>query len=100
VPGATDDLALALELADVADRITLERFRADDLVVETKPDLTPVSEADTAVERAIRERLAAARPGDAVMGEEYGSSTEDGPDGRRWVIDPIDGTKSYAAGGR
>ena len=98
MPGATDDLDLALELADVADRITLERYRADDLVVETKPDLTPVSEADTAVERAIRERLAVVRPGDAVMGEEYGSSTEHAGNGRRWVIDPIDGTKSYVRG--
>ena len=88
MPGATDDLDLALELADVADRITLERFRADDLVVETKPDLTPVSEADTAVERAIRERLAVVRPGDAVMGEEYGSSTEHAGNGRRWIDRP------------
>ena len=98
MPDAPDDLELALELADVADRITLERFRADDLVVETKPDLTPVSEADKAVERAIRERLATARPGDAVMGEEYGSSAEGAGNGRRWVIDPIDGTKSYVRG--
>jgi histidinol-phosphatase len=98
VPDAPDDLQLALELADVADRITLDRFRADDLVVETKPDLTPVSEADKAVERAIREQLATARPGDAVMGEEYGSSAEGVGNGRRWVIDPIDGTKSYVRG--
>ena len=98
MPEAPDDLALALGLADVADRITLERFRAEDLVVQTKPDLTPVSEADTAVERAIRERLAEARPGDAVMGEEYGFTTGGGGNGRRWVIDPIDGTKSYVRG--
>ena len=100
MPGPPDDLDLdlALELADIADQITLERFRAEDLVVETKPDLTPVSEADTAVERAIRERLAVGRPGDAVMGEEYGTSDAGGGNGRRWVIDPIDGTKSYVRG--
>ena len=92
-----DDLALALELADVADSITVERFRAADLVVETKPDLTPVTEADKAVERTLRDRLAQARPGDAIVGEEYGSS--DAPEnGRRWIVDPIDGTKNYVRG--
>jgi histidinol-phosphatase len=98
VPDPPDDLQLALALADAADRITLERFRADDLAVETKPDLTPVSEADRTVEEAIRERLAGVRPGDAVMGEEYGSSSEGESNGRCWVIDPIDGTKSYVRG--
>lgn len=94
MPGHSDDLALALELADVADAITLDRFRADDLVVETKPDLTPVSEADRAVEQALRERLAAVRDGDSIVGEEYGTVTA--PDsGRRWIVDPIDGTKGY-----
>jgi histidinol-phosphatase len=94
---ASDDLKLALELADLADQITLSRFRAADLVVETKPDLTPVSEADRDVEQAMRDRLAIARPGDAVFGEEYGES--EGPDaGRRWIVDPIDGTKSYVRG--
>jgi histidinol-phosphatase len=97
VPAAPEDLALALELADVADRITLDRFLAEDLIVETKPDLTPVSEADTAVERAMRERLAEVRAGDSVMGEEYGDSIA--PDAtRRWIVDPIDGTKSYVRG--
>jgi histidinol-phosphatase len=107
VPGAPDDLALALELADVADAITLGRFRAEDLVVETKPDLTPVSEADRAVEQALREHLASTRPRDTVFGEEYG--TTDGPAGddphpprhpsrRRWIVDPIDGTKGYVRG--
>jgi histidinol-phosphatase len=92
-----DDLALALELADMADQMTLERYLAADLLVETKPDLTPVSEADTAVERAIRDRLAAARPGDSVVGEEFGVSTA--PEGtRRWILDPIDGTKNYVRG--
>jgi histidinol-phosphatase len=92
-----EDLALALELADVADSITAARFRADDLVVETKPDLTPVSEADTAVERSLRERLAAVRADDAIVGEEYGAS-ETPPSGRRWIVDPIDGTKNYVRG--
>jgi histidinol-phosphatase len=92
-----DDLALALELADVADAITRARFQAADLVVETKPDLTPVTEADTAVERTLRERLAAMRPDDAIVGEEYGSS-ETPPNGRRWIVDPIDGTKNYVRG--
>ncbi len=92
-----EDLALALELADVADSITLARFRAADLVVETKPDLTPVTEADTAVERTLRDRLGAARPKDSIVGEEYGSSIA--PDaGRRWIVDPIDGTKNYVRG--
>ena len=92
-----DDLALALSLADAADAITLGRYRATDLVVETKPDLTPVSEADTAVERALRERLAAVRSDDAIVGEEYGSS-ETPPSGRRWIVDPIDGTANYVRG--
>ncbi len=92
-----DDLELALQLADVADAITLKRFRAADLVVETKPDLTPVTEADRAVEQALRERLGAARGKDSLVGEEYGASTA--PDSeRRWIIDPIDGTKNYVRG--
>jgi histidinol-phosphatase len=92
-----DDLSLGLQLAELADAITLARYRAADLTVETKPDLTPVTEADTAVERALRERLAAARPEDLILGEEYGVSTA--PDSsRRWIIDPIDGTKSYVRG--
>jgi histidinol-phosphatase len=96
-----DDLALALELADVADSITRERFRASDLKVETKPDMTPVTEADTAVEHACRDRLAKARPEDGVVGEEYGASAPDGGSGRgerRWIIDPIDATKNFVRG--
>jgi len=99
VPGASDDLALALEMADAADEITLARFRAEDLVVETKPDLTPVSEADRAVEQALRARLAGVRPEDRVVGEEYGGAEEAVPGGaRRWIVDPIDGTKGYVRG--
>jgi histidinol-phosphatase len=97
VSSLDEDLALALELADVADRITLGRFRAHDLIVERKPDLTPVTEADTAVEHAIRERVAVARPEDSIVGEEYGASTAPGSS-RRWIVDPIDGTKNYVRG--
>jgi histidinol-phosphatase len=93
----SDDLALALGLADLADAITLRRYRADDLVVETKPDLTPVTEADRDTEHALRERLTVARPHDSVIGEEYGVSTA--PDSTRsWILDPIDGTKNYVRG--
>jgi histidinol-phosphatase len=91
----TPDLALAHELADVADAITLARFRAVDLHVESKPDLTPVSDADLAVEEAVCELLVSRRPADAVLGEEHGS-TGDGP--RQWVVDPIDGTKNFVRG--
>src|SRR6476646_10460542 len=89
------DLDLAHSLADIADRISLSRFRARDLQVDTKPDLTPVSDADRAVEQALRGELAATRPGDAVCGEEFGLS---GDSPRQWVIDPIDGTKNYVRG--
>ncbi|MEV7557371.1 histidinol-phosphatase [Streptomyces sp. NPDC048331] len=95
MPEYDDDLRLALELADAADAATMERFRALDLRVETKPDMTPVSEADKAAEEIIRAGITAARPGDAVLGEEYGLRGS-GP--RRWVVDPIDGTKNYVRG--
>ncbi|QPK83746.1 histidinol-phosphatase [Corynebacterium qintianiae] len=91
-----DDLALALKLADTADGITLERFEAADLNVESKPDMTPVSDADLAVEEALRAELAEARPADAVLGEEFGG--EAAFEGRQWVIDPIDGTKNFVRG--
>ncbi len=90
-----DDLRLAHVLADTADSITMSRFKALDLVVDTKPDLTPVSDADTATEESIRSTLSRARPRDAVTGEELGS-TGHGP--RRWVLDPIDGTKNFVRG--
>jgi histidinol-phosphatase len=90
------DLALALELADVADEVTLPRFRARDLVIENKPDLTPVTEVDRAAEKALRARIEAQRPGDGVVGEEYGATTGTGT--RRWILDPIDGTKSFVRG--
>jgi histidinol-phosphatase len=95
VTGTERDLALAHSLADAADAVTLARFRALDLTVETKPDLTPVSDADRAVEQQVRRLLASARPDDAVLGEEYGVDG-DGP--RRWIVDPIDGTKNFVRG--
>ncbi|HEY2436198.1 MAG TPA: inositol monophosphatase family protein [Solirubrobacteraceae bacterium] len=93
-----DDLELALELADLADSMTLDRFRAEDLLVESKPDLTPVTEADRAVERTLRTVLAKARPEDLVLGEEYGPGEGAAGRGRRWIVDPIDGTKNYVRG--
>lgn len=90
-----EDLAVAQDLADIADRISLSRFRASDLVVETKPDMTPVTEVDRAVEEALRIELAARRPGDAVLGEEFGM---EGSSTRKWFLDPIDGTKNYVRG--
>ncbi|MCX4096975.1 histidinol-phosphatase [Nocardia sp. alder85J] len=90
------DLELALRLADEADTITRARFGALDLTVDSKPDLTPVSDADLAVEQAIRAALARQRPADAVLGEEFGGAAEF--TGRQWVIDPIDGTKNFVRG--
>ena len=95
VPGYANDLDLAHRLADAADTITTARFRALDLAVERKPDRTPVTDADTAVEDAIRSLLAAERPSDAVLGEERGGSAATG---RAWVLDPIDGTKNFLRG--
>ncbi|WP_129337520.1 histidinol-phosphatase [Cellulomonas endophytica] len=94
-PGYDDDLRLAHVIADGVDRLTMDRFRALDLVVETKPDLTPVTDADRAAEEHVRAQLARARTRDAVVGEEFGD-TGSGP--RRWVVDPIDGTKNFVRG--
>ena len=91
-----DDLALAHALADMADAITLDRYQAQDLVVTNKPDNTPVTDADRAVETAIREALATHRETDGLVGEEFGS--DKGSSGRYWVIDPIDGTKNFMRG--
>jgi histidinol-phosphatase len=90
----TPDLELALALAGAADAISLARFRTD-LAMETKPDLTPVTEADREVETALRRLLAESRPDDAVHGEELGAT---GDSSRRWIVDPIDGTKNFARG--
>ncbi|MGP3705573.1 histidinol-phosphatase [Gordonia paraffinivorans] len=91
-----DDLELALSLAESADALTTERFGAVDLRVDSKPDLTPVSDADLACERMIRDRLAARRPDDTVLGEEFGGDAT--LSGRQWVVDPIDGTKNFVRG--
>ena len=94
-----DDLALALRLADAADAISLPRFRALDLVVSTKPDRTPVTDADQAVENVLRDGLAASRPDDGILGEEYGTHEGHGAGAhRQWIIDPIDGTANFLRG--
>jgi len=93
--GYDDDLRFAHVLADAADDITTRRFRALDLRVEAKPDLTPVTDADKAAEEILRNVLRRSRPRDAVLGEEFG---RDGGGPRCWVIDPIDGTKNYVRG--
>lgn len=89
------ELDLALDLADIADRITMARFRAHDLLVESKPDMTPVSEADREVEQVLRDLLTADRPDHIVMGEEFGTS---GRGDWMWIIDPIDATMNYVRG--
>jgi histidinol-phosphatase len=88
------DLAFAHALADAADAVTTARFRAPDLRVDTKPDLTPVSEADRLAEEVIRDAVAVSRRGEGVFGEEFG---DDGGD-LKWIVDPIDGTKSFVRG--
>jgi histidinol-phosphatase len=89
------ELEFALELADIADRVSLAGFRSHDLVVSTKPDMTPVSQADQDVERLLREHIAEHRPGHAVVGEEFGASEAAE---WTWIIDPIDSTKNYVRG--
>jgi len=90
-----EDLALALELAEIADEISLARFRALDLHVENKPDRSPVTDADRSVELALKKLLAEKAPNDALIGEEFGNS---GAASRTWIIDPIDGTANYLRG--
>lgn len=90
-----EDLELALRLAQMADGLSLGKFRSSDLKVTTKPDLTPVTEADKAVEEMLRKELSAHRPDDVIVGEEFGGEATTG---RRWILDPIDGTKNYVRG--
>lgn len=92
-----DDLSLALALAEEADRVSMDRFRAQDLEISTKPDRTPVTDADRSVEDTIRRRLREARPRDQVLGEERGHNTG-ASSSREWVIDPIDGTAGFLRG--
>ena len=89
------DLDVAHVLADRAAEVAMSFFRSEDLVVETKGDSSPVTEADRAVEVLLRQSLAELRADDAILGEEFGSV---GSSPRRWVIDPIDGTNFFAAG--
>ncbi|MEY3169838.1 MAG: hypothetical protein RL421_1081, partial [Actinomycetota bacterium] len=92
------DVELLKVLADASDEISIDRFHAQDLQIETKPDATPVTDADRAVEKKIREILATERPSDAIVGEEFGNSQEIRSGSRYWVIDPIDGTKNFLRG--
>ncbi len=92
------DLFFARQLADMADSISMDRFRSVDLVVTTKPDMTPVSDADRAVETALRAAITDSRAGDSVRGEEFGVEPGAGDSRRQWIIDPIDGTKNYVRG--
>jgi histidinol-phosphatase len=95
----TADLEIALALAESADAVSIDRFRAVDLRVTTKPDRTPVTDADQAVERVVRDGLAAARPDDGIFGEEFGTDAGTGEGARRqWIIDPIDGTANFLRG--
>ena len=91
-----DDLAVALILADQADAVTLARFGALDLQVDTKPDLTPVSDADRSVETGLRGTLGRARPTDSILGEEFGGSTTLA--GRQWIIDSRRPAQFFKAG--
>ncbi len=91
----TDDLLLAQQLADIADAITLDRFMAQDLLVEKKPDRTEVTDADRATELAIKAKLAQMRPADGIIGEEFGITAGAN---RTWIIDPIDGTANFMRG--
>ncbi|WP_197380696.1 histidinol-phosphatase [Mycolicibacterium mengxianglii] len=88
-----NDLALALELADRADAVTMDRYGALDLRIDTKPDLTPVTDADRSAETELRDALSRERPDDLVFGEEFGGTPTS--NGRQWVLDPIDGTKNF-----
>jgi histidinol-phosphatase len=91
----SEDLEFAFELADLADEISLARFSALDLKIDTKPDLSPVTDADMSIERAIKQKLEQLRPSDGVIGEEYGES---GTKTRQWIVDPIDGTANFMRG--
>src|ERR1700742_4501 len=91
-----DDLTMALALAERADALTSARFGALDLRIDTKPDLTPVTDADRAGETELREVLARERPNDSIVGEEVGGQNT--VTGRQWIIDPIDGTKNFVRG--
>ena len=88
-------LTFALTCCDAADSLALEHFRRD-LVIETKPDRSFVTQADTAIERTVRGLITETYPDHGLVGEEYG--TEAGDASVRWYIDPIDGTHNYIRG--
>jgi histidinol-phosphatase len=92
------DIELLKELADASDEISMARYSAQDLQIETKPDSTPVTDADRSVEMKIRELLGEHRAGDLIVGEEFGSPKSIAPNTRYWIIDPIDGTKNFLRG--
>jgi histidinol-phosphatase len=92
------ELEFALTLADIADEISLARYRALDLVITTKPDKSPVTDADKSVETAISSAIHGKYPNDGIVGEEFGTSGSRGSRDRYWVIDPIDGTKNFLRG--
>ena len=92
------DISLLKSLADESDAISMDRFNAHDLSIETKPDLTPVTDADKSIEKRLREILSSERTSDLVIGEEYGRPESIQPNTRYWVIDPIDGTKNFLRG--
>lgn len=92
----TADLEFALDLAAAAETVVMGRYRAQDLHVETKPDRTPVSEADKAAESLLRRLIAEHRPHDGIVGEEFDDVHPQAP--RQWVLDPIDGTRNYVRG--
>lgn len=94
-PRYDDDLRLAHVIADQVDATTMSRFKAQDLHIESKPDATPVTDADRSAEEIVRAQLARTRPRDSVLGEEFGAT---GHGSRQWVIDPIDGTKNFVRG--
>jgi histidinol phosphatase-like enzyme (inositol monophosphatase family) len=91
-----DLLAFAREAARAAGEATLTHFGATELAVERKADGSPVTRADREAERILRERIAAAWPDDAILGEEEGERP--GTSGRRWILDPVDGTRSFTHG--
>jgi histidinol-phosphatase len=90
------ELAFAHELADRADAIGSKLFRRSELGIRRKADHSLVTEADTSIERTLREAIAISFPEDRILGEEEGGSHE--PAGRVWILDPIDGTANYARG--
>ena len=94
-----EDLDLAHAIADQVDPVTRAHFERQDFEVQTKPDLTPVTDADRQAERMIRESLSRARGRDRILGEEFGEELgQTGGSPRQWVVDPIDGTKNFVRG--